>query len=156
MFIVQKQTKKVNISPVRPATANELLKYEENLNGDYSNTLVDIKDTLAEYLKRLEAIENGLIATNQPAAKIAYITLPAASWEYDTNTGHYSQVVEIEGITANSQVDLMLNAEQLSIFWNKNLGFMTENKDGVLTVYAIGQQLLNDYTFQVSVTEVVR
>lgn len=154
MFIVRKQPEKINILPIRSATANELLRYEESANGEYANTITDIKDTLAKYLQRIESLENASQETVATAAKIAYINLLADAWQGDKTP--YSQVVEIDGITANSQVDLMLNVEQLSIFWNKNLGFVTENINGIVTVYAIGQKPTNDYTFQVAITEVVR
>jgi hypothetical protein len=45
--------------------------------------------------------------------------------------------------------------EQLAIFHNKDVAFVTENEDGVVTVYAIGDKPTQDYTIQVSITEVV-
>ena len=89
---------------------------------------------------------------SKPCARIAYVDLPAANWVGDESP--YSQVVEIEGITENSQVDLTPSIEQLVIFYEKDLGFVTENEDGVVTVYAIGQKPENDYVIQVTITEV--
>jgi hypothetical protein len=66
----------------------------------------------------------------------------------------YSQVVTVEGATKRSQVDLTPSADQLAIFHNKDLAFVTENNNGVITVYAIGQKPVNDYTIQATVTEV--
>ena len=66
----------------------------------------------------------------------------------------YSQVVTVEGATKRSQVDLTPSAEQLAIFHSKDLAFVTENNNGVITVYAIGQKPMNDYTIQATVTEV--
>ena len=63
-------------------------------------------------------------------------------------------MVEVDGATANSQVDLTPSVEQLAIFYEKDLTFVTENDGGVVTVYAIGQKPANDYTIQVTVTEV--
>lgn len=83
---------------------------------------------------------------------IGYVTLLADKW---TESGKiYSQVVEIAGVTKNSQVDLTPSVEQLVIFHDKDLAFVTENVDGVVTVYAIGQKPANDYTIQVTITEV--
>jgi hypothetical protein len=84
--------------------------------------------------------------------RIADVTLLASGWEGDASP--YSQIVAIDGITANSQVDLTPNVEQLAIFYQKDLAFVTENEDGVVTVYAIGQKPENDYTIQVTITEV--
>lgn len=88
----------------------------------------------------------------KPASKVAEVTLLASAWEGSDHL--YSQVVEIDGVTQNSQVDLKPSAEQLTIFHEKDLAFSTDNDDGVVTVYAIGDKPLNDYTMQVSITEV--
>ena len=87
-------------------------------------------------------------------ARIAYVYLPASGWQGAESP--YYQEVNIAGVTENSQVDLTPNAEQLGIFHNKDVAFVTENEDGVVTVYAIGQKPANDYRIQVTITEVVR
>ena len=85
--------------------------------------------------------------------KIGYITILADAWEGEGTL--YSQVVNVEGATANSQVDLTPSAEQLSIFYEKDLTLTTKNENGVVTVYAIGQKPINDYKIQVTITEVL-
>lgn len=85
-------------------------------------------------------------------ARIVDISLPADKW--NGTTSPYYQVVTIDGATEHSQVDLTPSVEQLSVFYNKDLAFVTENVDGVITVYAIGQKPTNDYTIQATVTEV--
>lgn len=85
-------------------------------------------------------------------AKIGTVTLYASAWEGTNNL--YSQVVSIDGVTENSQVDLTPGVDQLAIFYDKDLSFVTENVGGVVTVYAIGQKPANDYTIQVTITEV--
>ena len=89
---------------------------------------------------------------SKPTARIANVDLLSANWVGDASP--YSQVVEIDGVTENSQVDLTPSIEQLITFYDKDLGFVTENEDGVVTVYAIGQKPINDYTIQVTITEV--
>ena len=89
---------------------------------------------------------------NKPTARIGNVNLLASEW---VDRGiYYSQEVEIDGVTENSQVDLTPSIEQLAIFYQKDLGFVTENEDGRVTVYAIGQKPENDYTIQVTITEV--
>ena len=90
--------------------------------------------------------------SNGKAPKIGYVTLLASEWVGSGNK--YSQVVDVEGVTENSQVDLTPNADQLVIFREKDLAFTTENDGGVVTVYVIGQKPANDYTVQVTITEV--
>lgn len=85
-------------------------------------------------------------------ARIGNVTLVANNWVGESSP--YSQVVTVEGVTENSQVDLTPSVEQLSIFHHKDLAFVTENEGGVVTVYAIGQKPENDYTIQVTITEV--
>lgn len=89
---------------------------------------------------------------SQTNIRISEITLLAANWEGDTSP--YAQEVVIDGITPYSQVDLKPDVFQLSEFHNKDLAFVTENEDGIVTVYAIGDKPANDYTIQVSITEV--
>ena len=89
---------------------------------------------------------------NKSKVRIANVDLLSTNWVGDSSP--YSQVVAIEGVTEYSQVDLTPSIEQLVIFYEKDLGFVTENEDGVVTVYAIGQKPENDYTIQVTITEV--
>lgn len=85
-------------------------------------------------------------------ARLADVTLLASAWNGSNSL--YSQVVEVEGVTEHSQVDLTPSVEQLAVFYEKDLTFVTENEGGVVTVYAIGQKPTNDYTIQVTITEV--
>ena len=86
------------------------------------------------------------------AVSIGEVTLYADAWEGSNNL--YSQVVDIDGVTENSQVNLTPSIEQLAVFYNKDLAFVTENDGGTVTVYAIGQKPQNDYTIQVDIAEV--
>ena len=87
------------------------------------------------------------------AVKLTQITLLAANWKGAESP--YSQVVAVEGVSVNSKVDLQPSVEQLEIFHDKDIAFSTENDDGVVTVYAIGDKPRNDYTIQASIMEVV-
>ena len=89
---------------------------------------------------------------NAVSGSIGEVTLLASAWV--TEGTRYSQVVEIDGVTEYSQVDLKPSIEQLDIFHDKDLAFVTENEDGVVTVYALGDKPTNDYTIQVTITEV--
>ena len=84
---------------------------------------------------------------------ISSIELLAANWIGSASP--YSQVVSINGITPNSKVDLQPSTEQLGIFYEKDLSFVAANENGVITVFCIGQKPMNDYTMQVTVTEVI-
>ena len=106
------------------------------------------KGTEAEFIQKLVSGGSGGGST----ATIGEVRLLASSWR---GTGSlYSQVVSINGVTVNSQVDLTPSVEQLVAFYEKDISFVTENDGGVVTVYAIGQKPTNDYTIQVTITEV--
>lgn len=107
-------------------------------------------ESLEERIAKLE--KGGPSVPSGSSARIGEVKLLASKW---TGEGHLlSQVVSIEGVTKNSQVDLTPSVEQLAVFYEKDLAFVTENEDGVVTVYAIGQKPQNDYTIQVTITEV--
>lgn len=89
---------------------------------------------------------------NSAAGRIVEVDLPASAWEGSDNL--YSQVVTIEGVTEYSKVDLLPSVEQLAIFHQKDIAFVTENEDGVVTVYIIGDKPTGDYTMQAQITEV--
>lgn len=102
---------------------------------------------------KLALIESGETPAFK-SATIAYVDILADNWQGEESP--YAQIVEVEGATPNTQVNLTPNVEQLSIFYNKDLAFVTENEDGVITVYAIGQKPLDDYRIQATLTEVTR
>jgi hypothetical protein len=104
-----------------------------------------------EYVMDAKKYIDSLMA--EPVARLSSVSLPASKWTGSNSL--YSQVVTIDGITPYSKVDLLPSVEQLAIFHNKDVAFVTENEDGVVTVYAIGDKPVLDYTMQVSITEVV-
>lgn len=72
--------------------------------------------------------------------------------------GRYKQVVTVDNasITANSKIDLNPTPAMLASFHEKDVTFVAENDDGVVTVYCVGQKPKNTYTkIPVTVTEVV-
>lgn len=105
-----------------------------------------------EYSDILEQWRNKLMGNLQAASTVGWVTLPAAAWEGSDNL--YSQIVSIDGVTENSRVNLTPSVEQLAIFYNKDITFVTENDGGVVTVYVIGQKPQNDYIIQADIVEV--
>ena len=99
-------------------------------------------------------VKNGVPVWAYPVgtARIGEVVLLASGWVGAASP--FSQVVTIAGVTANSQVDLTPSVEQLAVFHEKDLTFVAENEGGVVTVYAVGQKPQNDYTIQVTITEV--
>lgn len=108
-----------------------------------------IEDGLVELFEMLESGSSG----GGASARITSIALPSSNWTEEA-TNLYSQVVSIDGITERSKVDLLPSVEQLAIFYNKDVTFVTENDGGVVTVYAIGEKPTLDHTMQAQITEV--
>lgn len=109
---------------------------------------------------QLNHIEEGIVALERSIGivapgsvpRLASVTILASAWVGSDSL--YSQVVTIDGVTEYSKVDLLPSVEQLAIFHNKDVSFTTDNVNGVVTVYAIGDKPLMDYTMQVQITEV--
>lgn len=111
------------------------------------NVQIDLNGKVLTLADIIKALKESYVSSS----KIGEVTLTADGWVGEESP--YSQVVSIDGVTENSQVDLTPSVEQLSIFYEKDLTFVTENDDGVVTIYAIGQKPQNDYTIQVTITE---
>ena len=86
------------------------------------------------------------------APKGGDVTLSAAAWVSENDKRH-SQIVEVKDATNKSQVDLTPDIQQLEVFYEKDVTFVTKNEGGVITAFAIGQKPVNDYTVQVTITE---
>ena len=137
-----------------PLSAEEIAAYKL-LKTNYLNTtivndenaymsaeyVIDTKTYIDKYVKNTSGVHSS-------------VKLLASAWK-EESSNLYSQVVSINGVTANSKVDLNPSVEQLQIFYNKDITFVTENDDGVVTVYCVGQKPTNDYTMQVTITEVI-
>ena len=117
---------------------------------------VDSKNLVTkEYLNYvIEQLKETLgLLSAKSIVKTITISLPATAWEKDADN-RYSQVVDIEGVTEYSKIDLQPDAGQLAIFHEKDITFVTENEGGKITVYCIGQKPMNDYNIQATITEV--
>ena len=142
----------------------------------YTYTEVEVLDW-KELDKRIDEIEKNAVSSKQIAnavrqylqenpinagstASIGLVDLLADKWVASASGENlYSQEVTIYGVPENfdfasCQVDLTPSVEQLVVFYAKDLTFVTENEDGNVTVYVIGQKPTNDYTIQVTITEV--
>lgn len=114
---------------------------------------IEVEDTIS--FEQELSIEDRLTAIEQTHSPeiVRSVTLLADAWEGTASP--YSQVVTIDGVTKYSKIDLQPDAEQLSIFYEKDVAFIAENENGVVTVLCIGQKPMNDYVVQATMTEVI-
>ena len=123
--------------------AKSYLEDAERLRTEIEDDWGRIRDKdIPEYLQSLVI---GL-------SRIAYIELLSSNWEGSESL--YSQVVSIDGVTENSKIDINPSIEQLAIFHEKDIAFVAENENGIVTVYCIGQRPTANYQMQVTITEV--
>lgn len=122
-----------------------ILAYDTVYNEGDEIESTDEFSALTALISEVQELKNG-------SATLTEVTLLGSAWVGEESP--YSQVVAIDGVTERSMVDLQPSVEQLSIFHQKDLAFVTENEGGVVTVYAIGQKPENDYTIQATITEV--
>lgn len=138
--LIQVQNNQVDVTTQEDIVDSEVELSVFAIGGGVTET--QIADAVAAYMAK----------NTLTSGRIAEVTLLAENWVGEASP--YSQIVTIDGVTKYSQVDLTPSAEQLVIFFDKELTFTTANDNGVVTVYAIGQKPLNDYTMQVTLKEV--
>lgn len=142
-------------------TPSIVLRYDEdtgNLYYDSDGILLDTNYVESQNLASKDyVLEKMLELANKVAPSPASVTLYADRWELTEGDTRWGQVVVVANatITENSKVDLQLSAEQIDIFYEKDLAFVAENNDGIVRVYCIGQVPTNDYVIQATVSEVV-
>ncbi len=119
----------------------------EVLGGSNSEELEELIERAEEVIDRLENLGD-----KASPSRIAYVSIYADKWENEQSP--YYQVVEVEGATNHTQVDLTPDATQLEMCRAKELALVAINRNGVVRVKAIGKRPENDYFMQVTLTEV--
>lgn len=124
----------------------------------YSDTLYPTSLTTTEPVEQTSVVvrqldEKYIPDTIARAPKITSVTLAAENWTGDANP--WSQVITINGVTANSKVDLQPTAVQIVELQNADIMLMVENDGESTTAYAIGGKPEVDYTMQALITEVI-
>ena len=135
------------------AQPNHLLPLEGELVLEYDNGIPRLKiGNGKDEFSALPYMSVDSFILPKPVA----VTLYADKWEKASDDRYY-QVVTVTNttITPNSMVDLQPSSEMLCTFHQKDLAFVAENDNGVVSVFCVGQVPKNDYTIQATVTEVI-
>ena len=119
---------------------NETVIMAEDMNA--------IQDAIIELENK---ISEAPTATGENGRK-EEVALFADKWVGEASP--YSQIVTIPGVTIYTQVDVTPTAAQFELMRGKELAFVAENVDGVVTIKATGQKPTNDYVLQVTLHEV--
>ena len=166
---------RAKIKPVtRPSVGLSDAEYE-NLKKEMTYILTEYfskeisPDKLYDIVKsfiqnNLELFKDNKTDAISPTKAYVYILGGASNWKSEVvtdSTGktvgyRYGQKVKVHNatITDRSKVDLQITSEQMVIFYQKDIAFVTENVGGVVTVYCVGQIPERDYIIQAIVTEV--
>ena len=140
------------IKPIStPLTSEQIVSYKALKTNYPSITILNDENAFMKVGYRADT-KNFIKRMAGSTTRISSVTLAVSKWVGSASP--YSQVVNISGTTKNSKIDLNPTVEQLNIFHNKDISFVVGNNNGVITVYCIGEKPTNDYTMQVTITEV--
>lgn len=118
--------------------------------GNTTATGVAVPDWNQTDPNKVDYIKNKPEIPSSP--KMAAVVMAAANW---TGSGIlWSQAVTINGITANSVIDLVPSADQVNSLVSIGAMMTVENNNGAATVHVIGNKPNVDYTMKVLITEV--
>lgn len=130
---------------------NRITSVEESIDTKIAEAVAKTMDNPDEALNSINELVDW-VKNNSAKSKIVTVTLFANSWVGDTSP--FSQVVTVNGVTENSKVDLLPTAAQIVELQDDEISLMTENNDGVITVWAIGDKPATDMEIQALITEV--
>lgn len=137
----------------------EIIPYEGELviEIDKQNNLHKLKIgdgihkyTELAYLKAGDEIVSQVLTQVLP--HVVTITIYEDKWT-QTDTGCYCQEIEIENIGDCCRLDLQPDVEMLTELRQLGIIFVTENCNGKVTIYSVGNMPLKTYTMQATLTD---
>jgi hypothetical protein len=87
------------------------------------------------------------------ALKMVSISAPAANWKGGESP--FSQVVNVDGVTVSSKVDVQLTVDQMKTFDGLIIAFQAVNNNGVITLFSYGNKPSTDIVLQATISEVL-
>lgn len=82
------------------------------------------------------------------------ITVYADDWVASDDETYYTQIVDIDGITMNSRVDLTPTPAQIIQLMTEEVSMFMANEDGIITAYCINGTPSSDMTISAIISEV--
>ena len=84
--------------------------------------------------------------------KLVTITMPASAWSGSNNM--YSQTITVNGVNANSKLDLQPTSSQIAALQNAEIVLMASNNNGKVTIYSVNGKPSTNLTMQMLITDV--
>lgn len=84
--------------------------------------------------------------------RLTTVSIPASGW--GGSSSPYSQIVTVNGVNANSKLDLQPTSEQITSLQDSEISLMASNNNGTVTIYAFGGRPSLDYEMQILITDV--
>lgn len=100
------------------------------------------------------AVENMKAVLGIAASVSVEITLYADAWTISSDETYYTQIVNIDGVTINSRVDLTPTPAQIIQLMNEEVSMFLANEDGVITAYCINGTPSTTMTISAIISEV--
>lgn len=86
------------------------------------------------------------------APKLTSIVIPASGWQGSASP--YSQVITVNGVNANSRLELLPTPTQISELQEAEISLTVTNNNGVVTVYSFYGKPSSDLEMQILITDV--
>lgn len=102
-----------------------------------------------KYLQAGDEIVTQVLAKTTPRIVTVNLT---TNWTMVADN-EYSQVIDLDNITEHSRLDLQPSADMFAEFKQLGLLFITENNNGIITVYSVGNMPTKAYTMQATIVE---
>ena len=134
-------------TPIETPLSPEIISQYKELHTNLPNTTILNDENAFMEIEYIAEPKSYIKKNSGSIAKVSTVTLAASKWVGSKSP--YSQVVNISGIPADYTGTVRLTPEQAEAFRGKDVAFMVGNKNGIITVYCIGQKLANDYTVEI-------
>ena len=134
-------------TPIETPLSPEIISQYKELHTNLPNTTILNDENAFMEIEYIADPKSYIKKNSGSIAKVSTVTLAASKWVGSKSP--YSQVVNISGIPADYTGTVRLTPEQAEAFRGKDVAFMVGNKNGIITVYCIGQKLTGTYDVEI-------
>ena len=134
-------------TPIETPLSPEIISQYKELHTNLPNTTILNDENAFMEIEYIAEPKTYIKKNSGSIPKVATVKLEPSKW--NGSKSPYSQVVNISGIPADYTGTVRLTPEQAENFRGKDVAFMVGNKNGIITVYCIGQKLTGYYDVEI-------